>query len=66
MEGWAGRSYFPTWMEIMVTISIVTAGFIIFALAAKYLPLFKHEKSEQRVGPEIEWIEDLRRVSQPN
>jgi len=66
MEGWAGKSYFPTWMEIMVTISFVTVGFIVFALAAKYLPLFKHEKHEVRVKPEIEWIEDLRSVSQPN
>jgi Ni/Fe-hydrogenase subunit HybB-like protein len=66
MEGWAGKSYFPTWMEIMVTISIVTVGFIVFALAAKYLPLFKHEKHEVRVRPEAVWIEDLRSVSQPN
>jgi Ni/Fe-hydrogenase subunit HybB-like protein len=66
MEGWAGMSYFPSWMEIMVTISIVTAGFIVFAYAAKYLPLFEHEKPHVRVKPETEWIEDLRSVSQPN
>lgn len=66
MEGWAGKAYFPSWMEIMVTISIVTAGFIVFALAAKYLPLFKHEKPHVRVKPEAEWIEDLRSVSQLN
>ncbi len=66
MEGWAGTSYFPSWMEIAVTLSIVTAGFIVFALAAKYLPLFKHEKPERHGVPEIEWIEDLRSVSQPN
>jgi Ni/Fe-hydrogenase subunit HybB-like protein len=64
MEGWAGKAYFPSWMEIMVTISIVTAGFIVFALAAKYLPLFEHEKPHVRVKPEAEWIEDLRSVSQ--
>jgi len=66
MEGWAGKAYFPSWMEIMVTISIVTAGFIVFALAAKYLPLFEHEKPHVRVKPEAEWIEDLRSVSQLN
>ena len=66
LEGWAGKAYFPSWMEIMVTISIVTAGFIVFALAAKYLPLFKHEKPHVRVKPEAEWIEDLRSVSQLN
>lgn len=66
MEGWAGKPYFPSWMEIMVTISIVTAGFIAFALAAKYLPLFKLEKTERKVSTESEWVEDIRSVSQLN
>jgi Ni/Fe-hydrogenase subunit HybB-like protein len=66
MEGWAGVSYFPSWMEISVTLSIVAVGFIIFGLAAKYLPLFKHEQHEHPGMPEAEWIEDLRSVSQPN
>lgn len=66
MEGWAGQSYFPSWMEIMVTLSIVVVGFIVFALAAKYLPLFTHEKHEPRHAPEMAWMEDLRSVSQPN
>jgi Ni/Fe-hydrogenase subunit HybB-like protein len=66
MEGWAGKSYFPSWMEISVTLSIVAAGFIVFGLAAKYLPLFKHEQHERPVRPETEWIEDLRSVSQSN
>jgi len=43
LESWAGISYFPSWMELAVTASIVTAGFIIFSLAAKHLPIFKHE-----------------------
>jgi Ni/Fe-hydrogenase subunit HybB-like protein len=66
MEGWAGQSYFPSVMEILVTLSIVVAGFIACAYAAKYLPLFKHEKPAQRHAPEHVWIEDLRSVSQPN
>jgi Ni/Fe-hydrogenase subunit HybB-like protein len=66
MEGWAGQSYFPSWMEIMVTLSIVVVGFIVFALAAKYLPLFEHEKHQPRHAPEMAWMEDLRSVSQPN
>ncbi len=66
MEGWAGKSYFPSWMEISVTLSIVAVGFIVFGLAAKYLPLFKHEQHERPRKPEDEWIEDLRSVSQPN
>jgi hypothetical protein len=53
-------------MEISVTLSIVAVGFIIFGLAAKHLPLFKHEQHERPRVPEAEWIEDLRSVSQPN
>ncbi|MBI3585941.1 MAG: Ni/Fe-hydrogenase cytochrome b subunit [Ignavibacteriales bacterium] len=66
MEGWAGVSYFPTWMEITVTLSIVVGGFVIFSLAAKYLSLFKHEEHEKSSQPINEWIEDLRTVSQGN
>ncbi len=66
MEGWAGKSYFPSWMEIAVTLSIVVVGFVLFALAAKYLPLFKHEEGHDEHVPSREWIEDLRAVSQPN
>ncbi len=41
-EAYAGRHYFPTWMEISVTVAIVTGGFIAFSLAAKYLNIFEH------------------------
>lgn len=64
MEGWAGVSYFPTWMEIAVTLSIVVVGFVIFSLAAKYLPLFTHEEHEKHPQPMNEWMEDLKTVSQ--
>ncbi|MBI3788364.1 MAG: Ni/Fe-hydrogenase cytochrome b subunit [Ignavibacteriales bacterium] len=64
MEGWAGVSYFPTWMEIAVTLSIVVVGFVIFSLAAKYLPLFKHEEPAEHPQPMNEWMEDLKTVSQ--
>jgi len=40
MEASAGVHYFPKWTEIAVTASIVGAGFAIFALAVKYLPIF--------------------------
>jgi c(7)-type cytochrome triheme protein len=36
----AGVDYTPSWMEWVVTASIVAAGFVIFRLAAKYLPVF--------------------------
>lgn len=36
-------NYFPSALEIIVTASIVTAGFIIFGLAVKVLPIFPAE-----------------------
>ncbi len=66
MEASAGTHYVPTWMEISITGAIVTAGFIAFALAAKYLPVFVHEEAlEPQPKPLAEaWIEDLSLVSQ--
>jgi Ni/Fe-hydrogenase subunit HybB-like protein len=46
MEAWAKVSYFPSWMEIAITAMIVTTGFIVFSLAARYLPVFKHAPAE--------------------
>jgi Ni/Fe-hydrogenase subunit HybB-like protein len=64
MEAWAGKSYFPSWMEIALTMSIVVAGFTLFALAAKHLPLFSLEEAHEQHLPTREWIEDLKTVSQ--
>jgi Ni/Fe-hydrogenase subunit HybB-like protein len=61
MEAWAGVSYFPSWMEITVTVAIVTAGFVVFSLAARYLPLFTHE--EQHAPPPHSFEEELLQVS---
>ncbi len=66
MEGWAGVTYFPSWMEITVTASIVVAGFIAFSLAAKYLPIFSHEKHIPPVKQYHILEEDLHTVSLPN
>ena len=41
-----GVSYFPGIGELAVTISIVTVGFVAFALAVKYLPIFPHHEEE--------------------
>ena len=43
LETAAGQHYFPKWTEIVITLALVGAGFLIFALAAKYLPIFSHE-----------------------
>jgi Ni/Fe-hydrogenase subunit HybB-like protein len=41
-----GVSYFPGIGELLVTISIVTVGFVLFALAVKYLPIFPDHEEE--------------------
>jgi Ni/Fe-hydrogenase subunit HybB-like protein len=43
LEAGSGASYVPAWTEIAVTLAIIAAGFAIFRLAAKYLPIFDHE-----------------------
>jgi len=62
----AGQSYFPTWMEIAITFSIVTVGFVIFSLAAKYLPIFKNETAETEEIKIPSFIDDLQMVSKLN
>ena len=32
--------YFPSWQEFMITICLVTLGFIIIGLVVRYLPIF--------------------------
>ncbi|TAK59100.1 MAG: Ni/Fe-hydrogenase cytochrome b subunit [Bacteroidetes bacterium] len=64
MEGWAGKSYFPSWMELAITASIVTAGFITFYYAAKYLPIYNHEQHEPAKKELHPYVEDLLSVSQ--
>jgi len=44
MEGMAGATYTPAWTEWMITIFLVAMGFTVFALAAKYLPIFPKEE----------------------
>lgn len=63
-EGWAGTGYFPSWMELAVTFSIVAFGFVAFALAVKYLPIFAHGEHGDHAPPVDEWSRDLQVVSQ--
>lgn len=37
---YTGNIYVPSWMEIVVTITLVSLGVLAFGLAAKYLPVF--------------------------
>jgi Ni/Fe-hydrogenase subunit HybB-like protein len=63
MEAAAGVSYFPSWMEIAVTMMIVTVGFIVFTLAAKHLPVFAAHTTPDRPSAFPEHLEDLRTLS---
>ena len=40
LESSAGMHYVPKWTEIAVTGAIIAAGFALFGLAVKYLPIF--------------------------
>lgn len=42
MEAGSGATYVPKWTEVAITLSIIAAGFAIFKLAAKRLPVFEH------------------------
>ncbi len=53
MEASAGVRYIPRWTEIAVTAAMVGAGFAIFGLASKYLPIFPEEhETHAAVAPE--------------
>ncbi|RKZ14720.1 Ni/Fe-hydrogenase cytochrome b subunit [bacterium] len=41
----SGVRYTPTWEEMSITLSLVTVGVILFALAIRYLPVLEEEKS---------------------
>ncbi len=41
---YTGQIYFPSWMEIVVTITLVSFGVIAFGLAVRYLPVFPEER----------------------
>ena len=41
---YTGYVYFPSWMEIAVSLTLVSLGVIAFGLAARHLPLFADEQ----------------------
>jgi c(7)-type cytochrome triheme protein len=56
MEGALG-SYFPSWTEVSVTSMIVALGFVLFATAIKYLPVFPPEESrEAKETADAQWL----------
>jgi Ni/Fe-hydrogenase subunit HybB-like protein len=49
-EGSTGVRYFPKWSELAVTGMIIAAGFALFGLAVKYLPIFPTEHVTEAVA----------------
>ena len=41
-NAWRGVTYFPSWMEFLVSLGIISLGVLLFKLSAKHLPLFSH------------------------
>lgn len=52
LESSAGVRYIPKWTELAITAAIVAAGFALFGLAAKYLPIFPAAEQHTLHEPE--------------
>lgn len=50
---YTGPVYVPSWMEIVVTLTLISLGVVAFGLAAKYLPVFEEGRghAEGSVAP---------------
>lgn len=69
MLGASGSNYFPKWTEISITLAIIAMGFLVFALAVKYLPIFPNGRtyaaapsSEQVLAPSASTLQELSNV----
>jgi len=58
MEASSGGHYIPRWTEIAVTASMIGTAFLIFSLAAKYLPIFP-ETERQNLPEQTETAPEL-------
>jgi Ni/Fe-hydrogenase subunit HybB-like protein len=47
-----GPVYFPSWMEIVLSLALFSIGIVIFIVAAKYLPVFPKEEP----APQLEVV----------
>lgn len=47
----AGTTYFPSWMEWVITASLITAGIMAFRFTAKHLPVFDHHDADRQAAP---------------
>jgi Ni/Fe-hydrogenase subunit HybB-like protein len=56
MERAAGVHYFPSWMEIAISLALVAAGFAIFGWAVRYLPIFHKGVHRPRTVEAPAWL----------
>ena len=65
MEASSGVHYFPSWMEISITLAVVATGFFVFSLAVRYLPIFTHseENSKSENSTSSRRISDIKELT---
>ena len=68
MEIWPVRTYFPSVIEILITLGIAAIGFSAFTLMARYLPIFEIEHhDDSAAAPSIyDVVTDAQMVSRPD
>jgi Ni/Fe-hydrogenase subunit HybB-like protein len=49
MWTYTGPVYFPSWMEIVLTLAMVSVGVVVFTIAVRYLPVFPEEQELEAV-----------------
>ncbi|MDX9850783.1 MAG: Ni/Fe-hydrogenase cytochrome b subunit [Anaerolineaceae bacterium] len=47
LVAFAAGAYAPTWLEIFVTIGMVSIGAFVFVIASRYFPVFSHPTDEE-------------------
>jgi c(7)-type cytochrome triheme protein len=47
MSASSGVAYFPSFLEVMITIAVVAVGFVLFGLAVKHFPVFESEEEHE-------------------
>jgi Ni/Fe-hydrogenase subunit HybB-like protein len=53
-QHYAPEKYFPSWMEVSITMMIVAIGFVAFRMAAQYLPIFLPQEEHETEVPSKE------------
>jgi Ni/Fe-hydrogenase subunit HybB-like protein len=57
----SGVEYFPSFMEIGATVFLVAMGFVAFAAAVKFLPIFPEESEEVETADALEYFVPARK-----